>query len=100
LPPPEKAGEGLLPGLEALAQIDLAERENVLLGPNAALTFSLHGEERSRQSGVYVADSDGAPRFVAVALGANDGHRSEVLSSALQPGDQVIIGWRRDHKGP
>lgn len=96
----EKAGAPLLPGLEALAQIDLAERENVLLVPNAALTFSLHGEERSRQSGVYVADSDGAPRFVAVALGANDGRRSEVLSSALQPGDQVIIGWRRDHKGP
>lgn len=96
----EKAAASLLPGLEALAQIDLAERENVLLVPNAALTFSLHGEERSRQSGVYVAGSDGAPRFVAVALGANDGHRSEVLSSALQPGDQVIIGWRRDHKGP
>lgn len=99
LAPPEKEGAALLPGLEALAQIDLAERENVLLVPNAALTFSLHGEERSRQSGVYVAGSDGAPRFVAVALGANDGHRSEVLSSALQPGDQVIIGWRRDHKG-
>jgi len=96
---PEKPGVALLPGLDALAQIDLAERENVLLVPNAALTFSLHGEERSRQSGVYVSGSDGAPRFIAVALGANDGHRSEVLSSALQPGDQVIIGWRRDHKG-
>jgi len=99
LAPPEKQGAALLPGLDALAQIDLAERENVLLVPNAALTFSLHGEERSRQSGVYVSGSDGAPRFIAVALGANDGHRSEVLSSALQPGDQVIIGWRRDHKG-
>jgi HlyD family secretion protein len=99
LAPPEKQDAALLPGLDALAQIDLAERENVLLVPNAALTFSLHGEERSRQSGVYVSGSDGAPRFIAVALGANDGHRSEVLSSALQPGDQVIIGWRRDHKG-
>ena len=98
-PDKDKPVAHLLPGLDALAQIDLAERENVLLVPNAALTFSLHGEERSRQSGVYVAGSDGAPRFVAVALGANDGHRSEVLSSALQPGDQVIIGWRRDHKG-
>lgn len=98
-PDKDKPGANLLPGLDGSAQIDLAERENVLLVPNAALTFSLHGEERSRQSGVYVSGSDGAPRFVAVALGANDGRRSEVLSSALQPGDQVIIGWRRDHKG-
>lgn len=99
---PAEAGKpaaNLLPGLDALAQIDLAEREDVTLVPNAALSFSLHGEERSRQSGVYTVGSDGAPRFIAVALGANDGHRSEVLSSALQPGDQVIIGWRRDRKG-
>lgn len=95
----DQPGAASLPGVDALAQIDLPERENVLLVPNAALTFSLHGEERNRQSGVYVAGSDGAPRFVAVALGARDGQRSEVLSSALQPGDQVIIGWRRDHKG-
>jgi hypothetical protein len=51
-----------------------------------------------RQAGVYVAHGSGAPRLVPVALGASDGERTEVLSSGLAPGDQVIIGWRREKR--
>jgi HlyD family secretion protein len=86
------------PGLGATVQIALPERKGVLLVPNAALAFSLDRNPRAEPPGVYVAHDDDSPRRVAVAVGASDGRRSEVMSSALQPGSQVIIGWRAGDK--
>lgn len=83
------------PGREGTARIALAMRKDVLLVPQAALGFTLHGEWRGAQPGVYVAQGDSAPRLVPVALGVKDGRQVEVLSSDLKAGDQVIIGWRR-----
>jgi len=86
------------PGLGATVQVVLPEHTGVLLVPNAALAFSLHRDRGAEPPGVYLARDDDTPRRVAVAVGASDGRRSEVMSSALQPGDQVVIGWRAGDK--
>lgn len=87
------------PGRSANVRIALAPRSGVLLVPRAALGFSLHGEPRGAQPGVYVADGDHPPRFVVVTPGASNGESVEVLSGELHAGDAVIIGWRRDSGG-
>jgi len=101
LVPPEgaKVAHAPYPGLGATAQLALAARTGVLLVPNAALVFSQHRDPEGEPPGVYIAHDGDPPRRVTVAVGASDGRRSEVFSSALQPGNQVIIGWRAEDGG-
>ena len=47
-----------------------------------------------RRSAIYVLSGDNEPRQVAVATGASDGKRTEILASGLEPGVQVITGRR------
>lgn len=89
----DAAGVQLRPGMAATVEIDLPAREGVLLVPNAALGFTPEGVP-PRRSAIYVLSGDNEPRQVAVATGASDGKRTEILASGLEPGVQVIIGRR------
>lgn len=94
---PPAAGDAavvqLRPGMAATVEIDLPAREGVLLVPNSALGFTPEGVP-PRRSAIYVLSGDNEPRQVAVATGASDGKRTEILASGLEPGVQVIIGRR------
>src|SRR5687767_4062589 len=54
------------------------------------------GSGRSRVAGasgrVYVVDSDGKPKAVAVTLGISDGTATEVVRGELTDGQEVIVG--------
>lgn len=82
----------LRPGMAVTVEIDLPARPGVLLVPNAALTFAPQGQRAG--SSVYLLGSDQQPRQIPVAVEASDGKRTEVVASGLEPGAQVITGWR------
>lgn len=110
----------LRPGMTATAVITTAQRQDVLLLPNAALRFSPQaakpepgaGSEvmarlmprpprsgASRAAGTDTRQArqvwllqDGQARAVAVRPGLSDGRLTEVMSDELQPGMAVITG--------
>jgi HlyD family secretion protein len=86
------AAAPLRPGMAVTVDIDLPVRANVLLVPDGALTFAPAGMRPG--TSVWVLGSDRQPRQVAVAVEASDGKRTEVVASGLEPGAQVITGWR------
>jgi HlyD family secretion protein len=110
----------LRPGMTATADIVTADKQNVLLVPNAALRFSPQAEASGQQQGgiakqlsmgprrgaaqrsvtlsrgatqtVYIKGDDGKPKPVQIVTGDSDGSMTEVVSGGLQPGMQVITG--------
>ncbi len=96
---PEKI---LLPGMTAYVSIVVAQRQDALLVPNAALRFKPangapaddKGGKRRRDafSGTVYVLRDGKPVPVAVTLGITDNRNTEVTGGELKPGDQVIVG--------
>jgi HlyD family secretion protein len=75
--------------MTANAKIVLAERDDVLRVPNAALRVKLD-RPRPQAPHVWVLDADG-PRAVPVRVGITDGTYTEVAGD-LQPGRTVIVG--------
>jgi HlyD family secretion protein len=110
----------LRPGMTATADIVTADKQNVLLVPNAALRFKPTDANVQSQAGfasqmsfrprrggrgertatvgrgatqtVYVKDSEGKPKAVQIVTGDSDGTHTEVLSGGLKPGMEVITG--------
>ncbi|MBT0667986.1 efflux RND transporter periplasmic adaptor subunit [Novosphingobium profundi] len=84
------------PGMAARVEVTLDERRDVLLVPDAALQFDPEGGNRSgaARDSIYLVGEDGNPRRVFVTTGGSDGGRTQVFSSELHPGEDVIIGWR------
>ena len=106
----------LRPGMTATADIITADRQNVLLVPNAAFRFkpSAGGKRegitgtilagpprrgtanrsatvgRGATQTVYVRGEDGEPRPIQVVTGDSNGTLTEILSGPLKPGQQVI----------
>jgi HlyD family secretion protein len=105
--------------MTATADIVTADRQNVLLVPNAAFRFkpSAGGGKRGGITGtilagpprrnrtersatlgrgatqtVYVKGADGTPQPVQVTTGDTNGTLTEVTAGGLQPGQQVITG--------
>ncbi len=81
----------VLVGMTANADLLLAQREGVLLVPNAAITAD-------RAAGTYtvnrlVTDATGQPAVetVAVTIGLRDGDHTEI-TSGLNAGDAVVLG--------
>jgi multidrug efflux pump subunit AcrA (membrane-fusion protein) len=81
----------VLPGMTANAELVTADRENVLLVPNAALTAD-------RQAGTYTVnlvtgEADGEPviKEVPVTVGLRDQGFTQIISG-LAEGDRVLIG--------
>ncbi|HMA30643.1 MAG TPA: efflux RND transporter periplasmic adaptor subunit [Casimicrobiaceae bacterium] len=101
----ENPDEILMPGMTAYVNVIVARHSNVLLAPNAALRFRPAGaattqgrqrpasQEKAQASAgtVYVLDQ-GRPRAVRVGVGISDGRNTEIASSELKAGDQVIVG--------
>ena len=98
--------EILMPGMTAYVNVIVARRDKVLLAPNAALRFRPAGAaaETTRQrpgagpekapgptGTVYVLDQ-GSPRAIRVGIGITDGRNTEIVSSELKDGDQVVVG--------
>jgi len=109
----------LRPGMTATASIRAAEKQQVLLVPNAALRYRPSTAQASSGGGlvsklmpapprqpkragnastagarqVYVLEN-GAPKLVPVRTGLSDGRMTEVASDALEAGAQVITEQR------
>ena len=108
----------LKPGMTANVSIVVAQRDNVLKVPNAALRFvppkSEQGESRqaatkptTREGGgqamavtpgvapqrpIWQQQEDGDLSSVAVQTGISDGSWTEIVSEAIVEGDQIIVG--------
>ncbi|HKE61483.1 MAG TPA: efflux RND transporter periplasmic adaptor subunit [Nitrospira sp.] len=108
----------LKPGMTANVSIVVAQRDNVLKVPNAALRFvppkSEQGEPRqaatkptTREGGgqampvtlgaapqrpIWKQEDNGDLSSVAVQTGISDGSSTEIVSEAVAEGDQVIVG--------
>lgn len=105
VPPPQSAPPGgvftlenpdpqVRPGMAATVEINLPQRSDVLLVPNAALNFAPAAPGTSRKRARIYVLSGGEPKRFYVTLGGSDGQRTEVFATGIQPGDQVITGWR------
>ncbi|MFC3712152.1 efflux RND transporter periplasmic adaptor subunit [Sphingoaurantiacus capsulatus] len=112
----------LRPGMTATAEIVTAERNGVLLVPNAALRFSPDAAARGGSQGgvtsvlvpqrprrggnaerdvaigrgskqtVYTVGADGQPTPIQVTVGDSNGSQTEVSGPQLKPGLKVITG--------
>ncbi|RZK04034.1 MAG: efflux RND transporter periplasmic adaptor subunit [Novosphingobium sp.] len=115
-------GQQLRPGMTATADIVTADKQNVLLVPNAALRFTPQASAASGQDQggiakqlsmgpprrnraerqvtlsrgatqtVYIKGEEGKPQAVQIVTGDSDGSQTEVISGGLKPGMQVITG--------
>lgn len=112
----ENPEEILLPGMTAYVNIEIANRENVLLAPNAALRYKPSTEvtaSSSQQAGKTrparpaTSENLGAGKLhvlrvakngkssieaIPVQIGITDGRMSEIITDQLKPGDKVIVG--------
>ncbi len=103
----------LLPGMTAYVNITVAQQDNVLLAPNAALRFKPKPDENQtdkiissrgqgsgkKKSGKVNASSgklyvirDGKLTPVSVSVGISDGRFTEITSAELKVNDKVIVG--------
>jgi HlyD family secretion protein len=90
----EMPDDRIVPGMRANLQMELPERRNVLLVPDAALEFSPEGSAGRARDRIYLLGDDGEPRPVYVSAGASDGKRTEISAQGVEPGTEVMIGWR------
>lgn len=105
----------LRPGMTATASIVTAQRQDVLLVPNAALRFSPPSEGDGSKGGSFVSNllprppsdakspnaapaenpqvwvmSDAGPQAIAVKTGVSNGRQTEIISGDLKAGMAVI----------
>ena len=88
------------PGMTANLRIIVAQREDVLTIPNAALRFRLPGggagiaKSKSERIVYLIRDEgSGQPQLVGIKTGISDGSLTEV-TEGLKAGDRVITGFR------
>jgi HlyD family secretion protein len=83
----------LKPGMTANVTAIVADKQNVLTVPNAALRFRPEGASqqplRNNGSTVWKTGNDGQLTPVTVQLGITDGVVSEVVSGGISEGDKV-----------
>jgi HlyD family secretion protein len=112
----------LRPGMTAAAEIITAQRENVLLAPNAALRFNPEDINAQQQKGkslfsmpqakkdsrkrlenggetqVWVLGEAGQLRAIPVQIGASNGSQTEILSGELKDGMEVVVEYQETRK--
>lgn len=114
----------LRPGMTATARITTANRDNVLLVPNAALRFAPTSAAAPAQSGSIVSRlmprpprqnaqqrpngqsgtpqvwvlNDGQPVAIAVQTGASNGRQTEIVGGELKAGMAVITDYQEAKK--
>jgi HlyD family secretion protein len=109
----------LRPGMTATAAIVTAQRENVLVVPNAALRFTPPEKGNASTGGSFVSSllprppsdakrsnvtqagasqvwvlNEGVPQAIAVKTGVSNGRQTEILSGDLKPGMAVITDYQ------
>ncbi|MBX3616099.1 efflux RND transporter periplasmic adaptor subunit [Nitrosomonas sp.] len=98
--------EALLPGMTANIHFVVAQKNDVLRTPNAALRFQPkdnHFNESGKtspktgQSKLFVL-KENTPLPVNIVTGISDGNFTEIISGEINPGDQVIISEAVDKK--
>jgi multidrug efflux pump subunit AcrA (membrane-fusion protein) len=83
----------LLPSMTATVTIITQEADNVVLVPNAALSFA-QGRGQANTAGAAASVlvlRNGQPVPVPIQTGITDGTNTQVLAG-LQPGDEVVTG--------
>jgi HlyD family secretion protein len=100
----DNADLALKPGMTAVTQIVVDQKNDVLRVPDQALQFAPAGakaqssspsaEFPSLKSQVWVMRGN-VPVAVAVVTGLGDGSFTEIAGGDLHPGDQVIVGENR-----
>jgi HlyD family secretion protein len=114
----------LRPGMTATADISTANRQGVLLVPNAALRFTPVQTAPAEKKGSFLSNlmprppaqprqakvaaagankqvwvlQDKRPVAVEVSIGLSNGRYTEILGGALQPGMAVITGTQKSAK--
>ena len=114
----------LRPGMTATARIVTANRENVLLVPNAALRFTPPTTTDAAPQGSYISRlmprppqqkkpqakkssgaepqvwvlDNGQPKPLAVAVGASNGRQTEITGGELKAGMAVITDYQEAKK--
>lgn len=93
----------LLPGMTAYVSVILSEQKDALRIPNAALRYRPPAQEGEKSAkgrrdkanvstrSVYLLQN-GKPVAVPIELGITDNRYSSILSGALKPGDQLVVG--------
>ncbi|WP_048708422.1 efflux RND transporter periplasmic adaptor subunit [Microvirga massiliensis] len=89
----------LLPGMTADLQIVIQEHHDVMVVPNAALSFdrASGGRGRSVEPGkgvLWVLTQSGGLAETTVSLGASSDSLTEIVSPDLRLGEQVALGYR------
>ncbi len=92
----EQASDALQPGMRVTTEIDLPFRANVLLAPDAAISFC---KLEAGWACIALVDHGREARRVPVSVGGGNGQRSEVNAAGLEAGAQAIIGWRHSPEG-
>jgi HlyD family secretion protein len=100
----------LLPGMTANASFLVSDRRDVLLIPNAALSYKPVGwkpQRSGKRGGGGQNDSatvfvlvDGEPQPRRIKLGPSDSDMTEVLGGKLKAGDTIITGSNIPEKAP
>ena len=100
----------LLPGMTAHVDFIVAESQNALVVPSAALRFNpniVNAQPRSvggrgrpateRTHTVWRINSAEVPEQVRIQIGLQEGNQTEVLSAepALKEGERILAGWKR-----
>jgi HlyD family secretion protein len=85
----------LKPGMTASVQIITSERQDVIRVPDQALQYAPPGAPGRSGARLWVLRA-GKPEPEPVTTGLDDDVYTEILSGAVKPGDEVIIG---DQKG-
>ncbi|MBN1474548.1 MAG: efflux RND transporter periplasmic adaptor subunit [Syntrophaceae bacterium] len=84
----------LKPGMTANVSIEVANKKDALLIPDAALRVRMSDQNssHSRQKGlgVWILEKD-KPHYVSIETGISDGRFTEVLSGEISTGDEIIV---------
>jgi len=89
----------LLPGMTADVRIVVEERQDVMVVPNAALSFRPTRDRADNPAPgkgvIWVRTKSGHLEPATVSLGATGDSLTQILSPDLQTGERVAIGYRR-----
>jgi HlyD family secretion protein len=94
--------QALRPGMTAYVTVTVAERQEVMRIPNAALRYvpgasapATNTEVAANRKTVWRWSGNGAPQPVEITLGLADGRWTEVAAGELAPGDRLVVGERK-----
>lgn len=88
----------LKPGMTANITATIAQKDDVLLVPNAALRFRPDGAAQSNRGSMVFKVADGKLTPARVKLGLSDGLVSEVVSGSIAAGDHVAVAAAQQTK--